>query len=414
MKKILYRPLKAWLVLWSIAITLATGSALSFAIDNEMKEITPEKGPNGGRLLTQKDLTIELSIFETGIPPEFRVWVTSNGELVAPELVSLTIKLTRLGDVVDNINFKPQADFLRGDMEIYEPHSFVVTIDASYQGKEYQWKYDNFEGRTLIETKVAEAMDIQTAKAGQATLSETIEVFGRIVAAQDAQRNISARFDGQIKSMPVKLGQAVKSGDLLATIESNESLKEYRITSPIDGVIVEKNANIGEQTDGRILLSITNLQALNAELSVFPSDRSRVKLTAIASINVDGVKEKLTSKVTSIDSHLQSNQSTIVRVALDNTAGALFPGQFVTGEIEVARYTVPLAVKREGLQAFRDFTVVYAKVAEQYEVRMLELGRQAGEWVEVLGGLDAGTEYVTKNSFIIKADIEKSGASHDH
>ena len=78
------------------------------------------------------------------------------------------------------------------------------------------------------------------------------------------------------------------------------------------------------------------------------------------------------------------------------------------------RYLVPLAVKRIGLQSFRDFTVVYAKVGEQYEVRMLELGRKAGEWVEVLGGLDAGTEYVTENSFIIKADIEKSGASHDH
>lgn len=414
MKKILYRPFKAWLALWTIVITLTTGSALLLAIENETKEMTPEKGPNGGRLLTQRDLTLELSIFETGIPPEFRVWVTSNGEPVSPDLIQLTIKLTRLGDVVDHINFQPQADFLRGDMEIYEPHSFVVTIDANYQGKEYQWKYDNFEGRTLIETKVAEAMDIQTAKAGQAMLSETIEVFGRIVAAQDAQRNISARFDGQIKSMPVQLGQAVKSGDLLATIESNESLKEYRIVSPISGVIVEKNANIGEQTDGRILLSITNLQALNAEFSVFPSDRSRVRPMAIASINVDGIKEKLTSKVTSIDSHLQSNQSTIVRVALDNSAGALFPGQFVTGNIEVDRYTVPLAVKREGLQAFRDFTVVYAKVGEEYEVRMLELGRQAGEWVEVLGGLDAGTEYVTKNSFIIKADIEKSGASHDH
>ena len=75
---------------------------------------------------------------------------------------------------------------------------------------------------------------------------------------------------------------------------------------------------------------------------------------------------------------------------------------------------MPLAVKRVGLQAFRDFTVVYAKVGEQYEVRMLELGREAGEWVEVLGGIDAGTEYVTNNSYIIKADIEKSGASHDH
>jgi cobalt-zinc-cadmium efflux system membrane fusion protein len=45
---------------------------------------------------------------------------------------------------------------------------------------------------------------------------------------------------------------------------------------------------------------------------------------------------------------------------------------------------------------------------------MLELGKQDEKWVEVLGGLEAGTRYVTKNSYVIKADIEKSGASHDH
>jgi len=89
-------------------------------------------------------------------------------------------------------------------------------------------------------------------------------------------------------------------------------------------------------------------------------------------------------------------------------------GSFVTAQIEVATIDVPLAVKRTGLQAFRDFTVVYAKVGEQYEVRMLELGRHDGEWIEVLGGLKPGTEYVSQNSFILKADIEKSGASHDH
>jgi len=54
------------------------------------------------------------------------------------------------------------------------------------------------------------------------------------------------------------------------------------------------------------------------------------------------------------------------------------------------------------------------KIGEEYEVRMLELGLQAGEWVEVLGGLTPGSEYVSENSYIIKADIEKSGASHDH
>ena len=66
------------------------------------------------------------------------------------------------------------------------------------------------------------------------------------------------------------------------------------------------------------------------------------------------------------------------------------------------------------IQRFRDFEVVYAKVGDAYEVRMLDIGRRTPEWTEVLGGIDAGVDYVVGNSFLIKADIEKSGASHDH
>lgn len=414
MNKSLLRPVALGLALWSMALLLVAPPASAVSAESATEEVEVEKGPHRGRLLKQDGFVVELSIFETGVPPEFRVWITQEGKRVSPESVSLTVNLIRLGDVVDTINFKPQSDFLRGDMEIYEPHSFVVSINASHQNKSYHWQYDNFEGRTKIEAQVAAAMNIETGVAGEATLSETIEVFGRIVPAQDAQRHITARFDGAIKSMPASLGETVKIGDLLATVESNESLKSYRITSPINGVVSAKNTNVGEQTDGRVLLTITNLQKLTAELSVFPANRASVVSGAPAKIYVAGHKVSQTNTVNTIDSHLQSNQSTVARVNLDNSTGRYFPGQFVTGTIEVDRYKVPLAVKRTGLQSFRDFTVVYAKVGDEYEVRMLELGRTAGEWVEVLSGLAHGTEYVTENSFIIKADIEKSGASHDH
>ena len=75
---------------------------------------------------------------------------------------------------------------------------------------------------------------------------------------------------------------------------------------------------------------------------------------------------------------------------------------------------VALAVKRSALQTFREFTVAFEQVGDAYEVRMLELGRQDETWAEVLGGLQTGATYVTDNSYLIKADIEKSGASHDH
>src|SRR3546814_14356073 len=80
----------------------------------------------------------------------------------------------------------------------------------------------------------------------------------------------------------------------------------------------------------------------------------------------------------------------------------------VNAEVTVAERRVPLAVRESGLQGLRDFTVVFAQIGETYEVRMLELGARDGEWIEVLGGLKPGTNYVTEQSFMIKADIEQS------
>lgn len=377
-------------------------------------EEEPEKGPHNGRLLKDGNFTLELAIFETGVPPEFRAYATKNGGALNPEEVKLNIKLTRLGGKVDDINFKPQGDALRGDTVIYEPHSFAVTINAIYAGTTHTWQYDNFEGRTRIERAVAEALEIETMVAGPKVLQETITVYGEIKANSEQTRHISARFDGVIKSVSPSVGDRVRKGQKLATVESNESLKLYDITAPISGVVTQRHANAGEQTSGRQLFTIMDTTAVWVDLSLFPGERSRVKVGAPVTISdVTGAKS-YTGKILRIDVMTQSNQSVNARVVLDNRAGLLLPGSFVTGKIEVAKHPVSLAVKRTGLQAFRDFTVVFAQIGEEYEVRMLELGLQAGEWAEVRSGLEPGTRYVSENSYVIKADIEKSGAAHDH
>lgn len=377
-------------------------------------EPEPEKGPHRGRMLKEGDFAVELAIFETGVPPEFRVWVTQNDKPVVPEQVELNIKLTRLGDQIDDINFRAESDYLRGDTVIYEPHSFIVSVNARYKGKTYSWQYDNFEGRTLIEAKVAEAMEIETEMVGAATLHKTIRVFGKLVLPANAKRQIKARFEGEIKQVHVGLGDRVKKGQLLLTIESNESLQSNQIKAPIAGVITEQLANTGEQTGQRILLEITQPSKLLAELAVFPMDVMSVKQSAPVTLMVNGQSSSIPAVISGNRIGMRDDQARLFLAEVDNTEELLSEGAFISALIEVETFDVPLAVKRVGLQAFRDFTVVYAKVGEQYEVRMLELGREAGEWMEVLSGIDAGTEYVTNNSYIIKADIEKSGASHDH
>ena len=380
----------------------------------ETAEAEPAKGPNNGRLLVDGDFVLELAIFETGVPPEFRVWVTDAGAPVAPKDVDLHVTLTRLGNVKDEIGFARQDDFLRGDTVIYEPHSFVVSIEAKHQGQTHSWSYDNFEGRTLIGAEVAEAFGLETEIAGEAVIKEAITVYGRVEPNREQHRSVSARFDGAIQSVHVSAGDTVRAGQSLATIESNESLNSYTLTAPIGGIVTERAANPGEQTEGRQLFTIVDTSTVWVELAVFPSNRSRVREGARVAVRGTAGEMEWEGVISRMSTIAQPNQSVLARVVLDNADGALVPGTHVTGDIEIAEHHVPLAVKRTGLQSFRDFTVVYAQIGDEYEVRMLELGRQDAEWIEVLGGLDAGTRYVTTNSYLVKADIEKSGASHDH
>jgi cobalt-zinc-cadmium efflux system membrane fusion protein len=372
------------------------------------------KGPHRGRLLSDGDFTLELAIFETGVPPEFRAWATKNGKILSPSDIDLNIKLSRLGGKIDDINFAQQGDALRGDTVIYEPHSFVVTINAVHKGTTHHWEYDNFEGRTKIETAVTQALEIGTAVAGSVVMQETISVYGQIAANSERKHRVSARFDGTIKSVTASQGEQVRKGQKLATVESNESLQLFSIESPISGVITQRDANAGEQTDGRQLFTIMDTRSVWAELSVFPADLAKVKIGAHAAITDTTSGYMARGTVSQINLLAEADQSVKVRVVLDNQNGQLRPGRHISANITVGEHSAALAVKRAGLQAFRDFTVVYAQIGEEYEVRMLDLGLQAGEWAEVLSGLEPGTRYVSENSYVIKADIEKSGASHDH
>ena len=99
---------------------------------------------------------------------------------------------------------------------------------------------------------------------------------------------------------------------------------------------------------------------------------------------------------------------------MDNPDGRLRPGQFVQAEVLVEAREVPLAVRRSALQRYREREVVFARYGDLYEVRLLELGARDDTWVEVVDGITPGTAYVTGNSFLIRADMEKGGASHDH
>lgn len=403
-----------WLLLSLILAGCADEASSPVAELAEAETGDYPEGPNGGRLLQSDNFAIELSIYEAGVPPEYRAWAYSDNTPLAPSSVDLTVVLTRLGDVQDNIRFNPEGDYLRGDTVIYEPHSFFVAVIADYQGQQHNWEFESLEGRTTISPTMADAMGLATEIAGPATLTQTLQVIGETVETPESTRRISARFEGAIQNVYVSVGQQVDEGQRLLTIESNSSLQPYTMNAPIAGTVVRRMANPGEQTNGRILIEILDTNTVWAELAIHPSQRSEVSTGMPVTVTSPISGGSAQGQIDSFDSTVRQNQSITARVRIDNEDNVFAPGTFVSAGIEIGQFEVPLAVKRVGLQPFRDFTVVYTKIGNTYEVRMLDLGREDDEWVEVLGGLEPGSTYVTANSYVLKADVEKDGASHDH
>jgi cobalt-zinc-cadmium efflux system membrane fusion protein len=410
--------LHPWTLIALLGLTLAAcGRSETPAESSEHGAAVQEvpKGPHNGRLLADGDFVVELAIFEDGVPPEYRAWVTRQGQPVAPEAVQLTVELARLDGEKNLFRFAPQEDFLRGDGVVTEPHSFDVTVQAQFEGKTHRWTYESYEGRVTITAESARAAGIGVETAGPRLIRDVLPLYGQVAINPDAVRNVGARFPGVVRHVSKTVGEPVRAGEVLARVESDDSLQVYAVTAPIGGVVTARMTNPGEQAGAAPLFTVSDLAQLRAELAVFPRDLARIRVGQdVRLTSVDGERTTRGTITRIAPAAGAANQALTVWASFDAGDGGWTPGLYVNAEVMVGGAQVPLAVKASGLQAFRDFTVVFARVGETYEVRMLDLGRSDGEYVEVLGGLKPGTEYVSENSYLIKADIEKSGASHDH
>lgn len=398
-----------------LASLSACGAGPGHAEDEDVATADYEKGSHNGRLLKDGDFALEMTIFEDGVPPQFRVYPTRDGKPVDARTVKLAVTLKRLDGEVNRFAFKPEGNFLTGQGTVVEPHSFDVEVIAVENGKRHRWTYANPEGRTRISAAAAEAGGIVIEAAGPATIGEIREVQGTVQLAPSARSEVRAQFPGRVVQVTRAVGDFVRRGQLLARIESSESLQVYPVYAPVSGLIAERNANVGNVAYDQPLYVITDPQATTVVFNIFPRDLATIRpgqKVTIETLDGQPIVE------TQLSGYLAEGNpeagTALMRANLPNRDGRWRPGMALHGRVLVNAVTVPLAVRTEALQRFRDFTVVFANFGEDYEVRMLELGRKSPEWTEVVSGLKPGTRYAAKGAFLIRADVEKSGASHDH
>lgn len=460
---------------------------------HESAEPEVPRGPHNGKLFEQDGLGLEVTIFEDGVEPEFRVYPYLNDKPLAPESVALTITLERLG-AIQTIRFKPKDGYLLGDQVVYEPHSFTVKLAARYQQKDFAFSYDQIEWRVELKPEQIKTAGLEILKAAPAVLGDEVELQGEIRVAPNSETVVLAPVAAVVVSAPVALGQVVKADEVLATLESREladlkrsylearersrlaestfqreaQLWKEKITSEQDYLAAksaktESDINLASSRAGLMAYGLSDAdirglsleqpgnlarlvlraprsgqvtardlapgQRVTPDSSLFTiADMSRlVAVLSATPSQLDGLKPGQKATVTQVNGTVtgkgrvqivspqlsENNRSAAIYVALDN-ASTWKPGQFVKARITRAASEAAVTVSNEALQSFRDWTVVYVKYGDQFEVRPVTVGRQDSQRTEILEGLSAGQEYVGKNSFLIKADIGKSEAEHDH
>lgn len=402
-------------VLSRMAITvlfMVSGSAMQAAEMAAEAESMEVRGAHGGRLLVDGDFTLELSIFEQGMPPEYRAWASTNGEPVDNSQWQLQVELTRLGGRIDRFEFAPLNDYLLGNAEVEEPHSFDVSVIATHSGRTYRWQYESYEGRMLLSTEMMAALSIGVQVASAGEVHQTEKLYGKISADPRQISHITARYPGIIRSVIPALGDAVKQGDLIATIEANDSLQTYDIHAPISGLVVDSHANAGEFAGEQTLLTIADYRNVWADLNVFPSSAQTIQAGQTVELRLGDLVASSSIRYLNPGQGLSPN--VIARVPVENPDEVWTPGLLIEAEVTIDRLQFPLVIDNRALQDFRDWRVVFIQVGDAFEIRPLELGRTDGHFSEVLSGLNVGDRYVVQNSYLIKADLEKSGASHDH
>lgn len=374
------------------------------------------KGPHGGRLLEKGELGVELTIFEGGGAPRWRVYLYEEGKAIAPEGTEVKITLQRLTSQ-EVYHLKPEKTYLTAEPIVEEPHSFDINLELRRKEETYQWSYPSYEGRTQLTGEAITQSGIVTAKAGPAELKIKLPVTGRLVPDEDHLAHVSPRFPGIVKEVKKRLGDQVTQGDLLAVIESNVNLNRYEIRSLISGTVVKKDLTVGEFVSEKdTIYVVADLSSVWIDLNIYRHDFSKIKIGQELNL------QHTTASLPLLKTHIsyispfgaEYSQSMLARAVVANTSGELLPGLFVSGDLLLESVSVPVAIKREAVQKFRDWDVVFTKVGNTFEIVILKLGRQDDTFVEVISGLQPEQTYVATNSYLIKADILKSGASHEH
>ncbi|MEJ7728549.1 MAG: efflux RND transporter periplasmic adaptor subunit [Polyangiaceae bacterium] len=264
--------------------------------------------------------------------------------------------------------------------------------------------------RDVLATKERLALAENSFRRAESLWAEKISAEKDFLAA----KNQLAEAQIEHRSAAQKLAAAAGSGARGAGLA---------LLAPLDGTIIEKHISIGEVlADDTQAFIIADLSLLWVQVTVYAKDLSRVEVGQLTRVRAEGIAEPAVGKITYLGSVVgEETRTAAARVELDNPGAAWRPGLFVTAEVAIDEAAAAVSILDAAVQRVEGREVVFVRSKEGFEARPVKIGRRGiaadagrGAVVEILEGVAPGEAYAARNSFVLKAELGKSEAGHDH
>ena len=309
--------------------------------------------------------------------------------------------------LLDLLKSEPELDELRAgvaDLRIGENKGRLLSAYARVRAAEANYARE----RELQKKSLSTESDLLAAQ--EAFNSTQADYFA---AFEDIDFTYQLRLDNSERRLHLLgLSHEQVAG---ITDDPDVDVARYSLTAPIGGRIIAKHITPGERvgTDETVY-TIANLDTVWLNISVYSQYAGQI--TEGLQVVVHAGDRTTTGVVDYVSAVVSESTRTVsARVVLDNQDRSWKPGEFVTARVETRQTPVARVVPLDAIQTFEGQQVVFVQDADGIEPVAVRLGRKNDVSVELVGDdIALGTPVVIRNSFLMKAELGKSAAGHEH
>ncbi len=202
----------------------------------------------------------------------------------------------------------------------------------------------------------------------------------------------------------------------VAAAEANlarlDQMQSYRLVkAPFEGVITLRNVDAGALVNAgnTLLFRIAQIDTLRTYLNVPQANASEVRVGQPARLSVSNLPgRQFAGSVARTASALDpATRTLLVEVRVPNPSRALLPGMYARVELTGTRANAPLRIPSDALIARGEGTEV-AVVRDGHTVHLqkIEVGRDYGDHLEVVGGLSEGQTIIANPGDVVREGLQ--------